>query len=188
MYTTSGTLLERLRSPADHEAWDKFVLLYTPFLYHCGRRFGLRQQDAADVVQDVFSVLLVKLPDFQYRDSGSFRGWLKTVMLNKCREHHRDRHEVAAGGSEYCLTIVAADDEFEDLWEAEYNQQLTLQALKIMEREFEPATWRACWMYVVEGRPAALIASELGITAGSVYTYSSRVLRRLRGELQPLLE
>lgn len=189
MYTTSGTLLERLRSPADHEAWERFVLLYTPFLFHCGRKFGLQEQDAADVVQDVFSTLLVKLPEFQYRDTGSFRGWLKIMMLNKCRQHFRDRHEVAAGGSGGALKVVADDDdEFDALWESEYNQHLTLRALKIMEREFEPATWRACWFFVVDGRPAADVASELGISTGSVYTYSSRVLRRLRGELQNLLE
>src|SRR6186713_2784918 len=99
MYTTSGTLLERLRSPADLAAWERFVLLYTPFLYRCGRKFGLKEQDTADVVQDVYSILLLKLPQFHYQNGGSFRGWLKTVMHNKCREHYRRKHEVAAGGS-----------------------------------------------------------------------------------------
>lgn len=188
MYTTSGTLLERLRSPADHAAWERFVQLYTPFLYHCGRKFGLKEQNAADVVQDVFSLLLVKLQRFEYEESGSFRGWLKKVMLNKCREHYRGQRELGIGGSDNGIREVADDQHYESLWEAEYRQHLVLHALKVMQTEFESKTWRACWMHVVEARPVAEVASELEISTGSVYTYSSRVLRRLRSELQSLIE
>jgi RNA polymerase sigma factor (sigma-70 family) len=188
MDTTSGTLLERLRSPADLAAWERFVLLYTPFLYRCGRKFGLKEQDTADVVQDVFSILLLKLPQFHYQSSGSFRGWLKTVLHNKCREHDRRKHEVAVGGSEGGLSSVASDESFSSMWDTEYRQHVVMQALKVMQTEFEPATWQACWLYIVEDRPVAEVAAELGLSSGSVYTYTSRVLRRLRHELQHLVE
>lgn len=51
--TTSLTLLERLRSPSDQEAWSRFARLYTPLLYYWCRRAGLQEQDSADLVQDV---------------------------------------------------------------------------------------------------------------------------------------
>jgi RNA polymerase sigma-70 factor (ECF subfamily) len=66
MHTTSATLLERLRQPADQEAWARFVRLYTPLPYYWARRVGLQEQDAADLVQEVFAVLFQKLPEFTY--------------------------------------------------------------------------------------------------------------------------
>ena len=50
------------RSPADGEAWVRFVRLYTPFLYHWARRHGLPPEDTADLVQEVFAQLLKALP------------------------------------------------------------------------------------------------------------------------------
>ncbi len=100
MYTTSATLLERVRLRTDDLAWDRFVKLYTPFLCYCAKRLGLSDPDVADAVQDVFILLLDKLPAFQATKNGSFRGWLRTVTVNKCRERFRKRHETATGGSD----------------------------------------------------------------------------------------
>ena len=83
---TPASLLERLRQPADPAAWSRFVELYTPLLYGWARRVGLPEQDAADLVQDVFVQLVRKLPDFTYDRHKTFRGWLRAVTLNKWRE------------------------------------------------------------------------------------------------------
>lgn len=61
-------------------------------------------------------------------------------------------------------------------------------ALKIMRRDFEPTTWKACWENVAMGRPAAEVAEELGISRGAVYVATSRVLKRLRKELAGMME
>jgi hypothetical protein len=53
---------------------------------------------------------------------------------------------------------------------------------------FQPATWKACWEFVVAGKPAAEVAAQLGISIDSVYATKSRVLRRLRQELHGLLD
>ena len=188
MYTTSGTLLERLRSRVDDGAWERFVVLYTPFLYHCGRRYGLDETDAADAVQDVFVQLLVKLPLFQMVQGGSFRGWLKTVLLNKCRERHRGRHDVTLGASADRFSGIVDDTGLEAWWESEYRQHLVSRALNIMRTDFEPATWQACWQHVVEERPVCDVARDLGLSTATVYTYCSRVLKRLRSELQELMD
>src|SRR5262245_42516887 len=86
---TPPSLLERLRRPADTEACSRFVELYAPLLLHWARGTGLQQADAADLVQDVFTLLIQKLPEFNYDRHGSFRGWLRTVTLNKWRERRR---------------------------------------------------------------------------------------------------
>ena len=56
-----------------------------------------------------------------------------------------------------------------------------------MQTDFEPKTWKACWAMVVEDRPAAQVAEELGISVGTVYAAKCRVLARLRQELAGLL-
>ncbi len=188
MYTTSLTLLERLRQPTDQVAWDRLVQLYSPFLYHCALRMGLSDADAADAVQDVFVLLINKLPTFQYAHTGSFRGWLRTVTVNKIHERHRKRQEIAIGGSDpqFKQAIDPADPD--ELWNIEYQQYVSRRALELIQAEFEPTTWKACWLTVVEGRPTSEVTAELGITLNALYVARSRVLRRLREELAGLLD
>ena len=66
MYTTSATLLEQLRHPSQPDAWERFVSLYTPLIFYWALRKGLQGHDAADLVQDVFLVLVRRLPSFYY--------------------------------------------------------------------------------------------------------------------------
>src|ERR1700681_3549129 len=91
MKSTPLSLLERLRGSNEPAAWERFVQLYTPLLCHWARRLGLQGPEAADLVQDVFTLLVQKLPDFRYDPAKRFRGWLWTVTLNRCRELQR-RH------------------------------------------------------------------------------------------------
>src|SRR5262245_49975988 len=89
MHTTSETLLKRLRQPTDQQAWQRFVLLYTPLLFYWARRMGLSQDEAADLVQEVLTLLVQKLPDFHYDRHKNFRNWLHTLTVNKWREGRR---------------------------------------------------------------------------------------------------
>ncbi len=188
MNTTSVSLLERLQQPDEHQAWDRFVRLYTPMIYHWGRRVGLQPADAGDLVQEVFAILLRKLPQFSYDGRKSFRGWLKTVTLNKWRDHLRRRHETPLGSAAAELRGLAVPSEVGLFEEAEYRRHLVGRALQVMQADFQPTTWKACWEHVVSGRPAAEVAAELGITVGAVYAAKFRVLERLRQELQGLLD
>jgi hypothetical protein len=49
------------------------VQLYTPLLYYWAHHLGLDQSDAADLVQDVFTTLVQKLPEFRYEPGKGFR-------------------------------------------------------------------------------------------------------------------
>jgi len=175
----------RLRRPDEERAWVQFVDLYTPLLFHWTLRLGLQEPDAADLVQDVFLVLSQKLRTFTYDTQKSFRAWLKTVLLNKWRDRRRATLPMAPDGA---LDDVAAPDDAGAFDEAEYRGYLVGRALEVMRAEFQPATWQACWEHVVAGRPAAEVAEQLGLTVNAVYLAKSRVLRRLREELQGLLD
>jgi RNA polymerase sigma-70 factor, ECF subfamily len=188
MISTPASLLERLRRPDEKAAWPRFVRLYTPLVYAWARRAGLQPEDAADLVQDVFTVLVVKLPEFTYDRHKSFRAWLHTVTLNKWRDRLKARRPVTVDPGGGPLADAAVPDPAELLAEEEYRRHLTRRALELMQADFRPATWRACWLSVVEGRPAAEVAQTLGVTVGAVYSATYRVLERLRDELRGLLD
>ena len=188
MHTTPISLLERVRRPGEQMAWGRFVEMYTPLLYYWACRMGLQESDAADLVQEVFAILVTKLPEFVYDRKKSFRGWLRTILYNKWRDRQRRRAAEPPMQSGSALADQPDPTETEAFWETEYRQQLVGRALQLMQSEFESTTWRACWEVVVSGRPAAEVAAELGITVDSVYAAKSRVLRRLRKELEGLLD
>jgi RNA polymerase sigma-70 factor (ECF subfamily) len=181
-------LLERLRRPEASEAWPRFVRLYTPLLFYWARRAGLNQEDAADLVQEVLTILVQQLPQFTYEPGRSFRRWLHTITLNKWRERGRRKALPRTGADDPGVSDVAILPEEEPFDEVEYREQLVRRALQIMQAEFEPTTWKACWESVVSGRPAGEIAAELGVSVDVVYGAKSRVLRRLRQELAGLLD
>ena len=184
MHSTPASLLDRLRSPADAAAWARFVHLYTPFLYHWARRHGLDAADTADLVQEVFVQLLRALPAFAYDPARSFRAWLAAVVGNKWRELNRRRRPQTVPAAALANRPGPADD-FDD---REYRSHVAGRALRLIQAEFVPATWKAFWGVVVEGRPADAVAAELGITPNAVYLARGRVLRRLRAELAGLVE
>jgi RNA polymerase sigma-70 factor (ECF subfamily) len=187
MESTSISLLERLRQPDPGRAWERFVELYTPLLLNWARRHGLQHQDAADLVQEVFVVLVQKLPEFTYDRDKSFRNWLRTVLVNKWRDRCR-RQALPTTAGEEILAGVPDPDDPDASWEVEHRRQLLRRTLELMRPQFTSTTWKACWEFAAEGRPAAAVAAELGISENAVYIAKSRVLRRLRQELEGLLD
>lgn len=185
MSDTPVSLLERLKVREDRAAWDRFVQLYVPLLYYWVRQTGLQEADAADLVQDVLTVLVVKMPDFVRRSDGSFHAWLKTLVMNARRDQLKRKQPVQAGGDEAPLDPFTPDP-LDAFIETEYRGHLLLQALRIMQADFAPPTWRAVWAWVVEGRPAEEAAREHGLTLGGLYAAKCRVLNRLRAELAGL--
>jgi RNA polymerase sigma-70 factor (ECF subfamily) len=159
MNTTPVSLLERLRQPDNRSAWDRFVDLYTPLLYHWGRRAGLKEPDVADLVQDVFAILVRKMQAFEYDHERTFRGWLRTILLNQWRTHLRRRTQKPLERGD--AQVVGADEPA-DLVEQEYREYLVAGAMQVMKTDF------------------------LGVTVKAVYLAKARVLRRLREELAGL--
>lgn len=186
MPTTDSTpvsLLDRLKRRDDTVAWERFVALYTPLLYHWVRGAGLDEHDAADLVQEVLAKLLVAMPNFHYDPGQSFHGWLRTVALN-CRRDLLKRR-TPQDATEAAIAAFEPDP-IEAFIEREYRNQLAVRAMQILRSDFQPQTWQAVWDLVVAGKPAGKVASEAGMTVQAVYAAKCRVLARLRQELQGL--
>lgn len=186
MFDTPATLLERVRRTTDQRAWEQFVELYTPLMYAWARRLGLQPHDAGDLVQEVFVVLVRKLPEFSYEPGRTFRGWLRTVVINKWRDRCRQANGATVDHAR--LPDEEQPDAAALFEEHDYRRYLTARALEIIRAEFQPTTWMAFWESVVQGRETAAVAAELGMTPNAVYLARSRVLRRLRQRLDGLLD
>ena len=181
--STSASLLDRLKRREDTAAWERFVALYTPLLYHWLRGAGLTEEDAADLVQDIFAKLLVQMPTFDYQRSQSFHGWLRTMALNCRRDLQKRKTPANLGDAE---TQAFVPDPLEAFIEREYRQQLAIRAMHILRSDFQLQTWQAVWDLIVEGKAANEVASKAGMTVQAVYAAKCRVLARLRQELQGL--
>ena len=125
----------------------------------------------------------------------TFHGWIATITRNKIQDHFRRgaTQPLAQGGSDVqeMLQNMASLDERSvsmDAAPSSADRRVLLgRATELVRAEFEKRTWSAFWMTVVESRLPADAAEELGISLNAVYKARSRVLRRLREELEGFL-
>jgi RNA polymerase sigma-70 factor (ECF subfamily) len=185
MHTTPVSLLRRLQGGRGADDWLRFAELYSPLLLYWARQLGLQEADAADLAQDVLARVWQEINSYQRREGKRFRGWLWTITLNRWRQLGRARARKAAPGNG---ATHAVDDPIREIEEAEYTAYLVNRALQLMKTEFEPTTWKACWEFVAEGRPAQDVAAQLGVTPNAVYQAKARVMRRLREFLDGLID
>jgi RNA polymerase sigma-70 factor, ECF subfamily len=209
----SSTLLESVKARRP-EAWRRLVDLYGQVVYRWCRKSGLKAEDAADAVQEVFAAVSTHVADFRRENPcDSFTAWLSSITRNKICDHFRhisgraqaqggtraqeQMQEIAQpeerGQSPFSLRekgdspqmdpSSTVPDEF-DLKEAE--KILSQRAVELVRAEFEQRTWEAWWKTAIEGRPAADVAAEMGMSLAAVYKAKSRVLLRLRQELAGL--
>ena len=87
--STPVSLLQQLRNPHDQDATKRFVELFLPTVWVYVRRLNVPVSAQEDLVQDIFAVLLQKLPEFEYDRERRFRGWLFTVVKNQWRKSLR---------------------------------------------------------------------------------------------------
>ncbi len=187
MDSTSPSLLQRLRSSDEQEAWDRFAEIYTPFLYHCASRIGLRDEAAADLVQDVFVVLLNKLPQLSYNPELSFRSWLYTVTLNRWREHMRRKSSAQVTAVPELFDTLESPELEAAFEESEYQRHIIGRALQIVQTELPSKTIEAFQAHVVAGQSAKQVASQLDLSISAIYVAKHRVLKCLREYLAEML-
>lgn len=181
---TRPSLLIRLRDSGDRRAWSEFVEIYGPLIYAYGRRRGLIDADASDLVQEVLRAVASASSRFAYDPGqGTFRGWLLTITRNELnRALRRGRGRVCGAGGTTHLAILAeqSGEEDDDRWDREHRERLFAWAADRARGGFRVSTWDAFWRTAVEGHPAEVVAKDLGMSAGAVYIARSRVLAKLR--------
>lgn len=189
--TTRASLLIRIRDWNDSEAWQQFDVLYGPLIFWYGRKHGLQEADAADFRQIVMEVLGRSAESLDYDPAkGKFRNWLLTVIqrhLSKFR-HKSGRAVHGSGDDDVHEMLNEHVDEADDAeqWELEYQRQRFQWACDRVRPAVDEKTWQAFWLSAVENKPVSEVAEELSMTAGAIYTSKSRVLSRIREEIEAL--
>ena len=187
---TRASLMLRLLDPSDQQAWGQFVSIYEPLLLRMLRKRGLQDADARDVSQQI--ILAASQAIDRWQPDGqpaSFRRWLFSIARRLAlrflqRAYRVDGPSLRAKGGTDMLellnrlpdpdpqTVIAFDDE--------YRNELFDWAAKRIRGEFRESTWQAFWRSCVLNEPIALVAEELGMTAGNVYVARTRIIARLR--------
>lgn len=192
MSETSLTLLERLQRDPDPSAWQRLVDIYAPLIGHWLARSPLQKADHEDLTQEVLKIVVQKLPEFQRRQEGSFRAWLRVVTVNCLREFWRSSRNqpVATGGSDFLQKLQELEDPQSELakaWNQEHDRHVARRLLELIGPQFEPATLQAFQKVVLEGHKPAQVAADLHISVNAVFLAKSRILRQLRKEIAGLL-
>ena len=200
MNKTSHSLLNRLRQSPESESWDRLVHLYSPLILHWMRRYEVQMSDAEDLLQDVLLAVSKDISKFDHNGHpGAFRGWLKTILVNRLRKFWRNRDrrpraQVAAGAhadsdiDERLAQLEDPSSELSQIWNRQHDQYVLRQLLEIAQPQFAPRTWSAFRRVTLEGENLDTVAKDLGISRNAVVIAKCRVLKRLRQESEGLVE
>jgi RNA polymerase sigma factor (sigma-70 family) len=194
MSDTPLSLLDRLRQrPDDGASWQGWVELYTPFLSLWLRRLApdAGHHDGEDLIQNVLTVVVQKLPAFQHNGrAGAFRCWLKQILVN-CLRDARRKAQPAAGVGDGAPLLAELEDPasgLSRLWDQEHTEHVVRQLLQRARGEFTPHVWQVFERVVLHGEASARVAADLKVTHDAVQKAKSRVLCWLRQECQELID
>ncbi|MEL6107253.1 MAG: sigma-70 family RNA polymerase sigma factor [Planctomycetota bacterium] len=189
---TRASLLIRLRDAHDTDAWDQFAEVYSPLIFEFGRRGGMQDSDAADLVQEVMREVAGSIKRFDYDPSvGRFRSWLYKIAKRtsghlRRRQARQPRGTGDSGAVEQLNEVADSRNALEESWNQQYERQLLAWAANKVRDDFQDTTWKAFWMTAVEGEQAANVAERLGISVGSVYVAKNRVIKKLRLKIREI--
>jgi RNA polymerase sigma-70 factor (ECF subfamily) len=188
---THPSLIARIQGPRNERAWGDFVAAYEPFLNRLVERQGVPCRHAPDVVQQVLAAIARSVE--HWRDDGdpaSFRRWLGRVARNVVIKFMtRERRQIGGqGGTDLVDLLHHVPEDVDERQRQEYEYELILWAAEEVRGEFRETSWRAFRETVIEGRTVADVASELGLSPGSIYMSRSRILARIRAKIVEVMD
>jgi RNA polymerase sigma factor (sigma-70 family) len=155
----------------DEDAWRALVERYTSYMYTIAvRGFGMAQEDAREIVQDSFLKLFAGLSAYRDRGPGSFRAWLRQIVVNGCLAHLRQRRSVEP------LDETLMDPAQQDTLERIERGFVLRQAVQRLD---EPCR-RVVSLFFFVGRSYMDIAALLEFPEGTVASRLARGLAKLR--------
>ena len=183
--STRASLLLRLGDARNHEAWVEFVSLYEPVVYRLLRQRGLQDNDARDLMQEVFLTISRNIDRWTpAHEKGSFRAWLRQVARNLVTNwlKSRQRSVLAGGSALHALLdqLPAAGEPVTSQFDREVQRALFQRAAERVQTEVQPGTWQAFWETSVSGLPTDEVAAKLGMSVGAVWVARCRVVARMK--------
>lgn len=196
---TRQSLLSRLRNQGDQAGWQEFFETYWRLIYGVGRKSGLSDAEAQDLVQETMLVVVRHMPEFRYDPAkGSFKGWLHTVIRSRLSEHWRKvqglpRMDAFVSDTDSRMStdfLHRIPDEvsggLDAVWQAEWEQNLLENALRKVKSETSPKHYLIFSMAVLKEVPLRVIAEKLDVNYAQIYLAKHRVAKAVKTELQRL--
>jgi RNA polymerase sigma factor (sigma-70 family) len=186
---TRTSLLVRMQSLNDEEAWSEFVTIYRPVAYRLARKRGLQDADAEDLAQRVVIAVRRAIANWDADPAkGRFRFWLARIAQNAIVNALTRRPPDAAIGGTAIRELLEEqpepDHRTQENLRREQRRSLFRWAAQRIRPEFCEGTWDAFWLTTVEGMSVEEAARALGKTVGAIYAARSRVMRRLKAEIE----
>jgi RNA polymerase sigma factor (sigma-70 family) len=190
---TRQSLIVQLRSQ-NRDAWEELLKIYEAAIYRYCLGRGLQEADACDATQEVFVAVHQRIETWDVDPAkGSFRGWMFRTARNIAADKilHRAKQSAPAGDSSTFSRLANLPDIMEQERTAfirEYRRALFRWAIEEIKPEVSEISWQAFLLTAVEGRDAASVADELGITVSNVYTSKCRIVAKIRNKIAELEE
>ena len=181
-FRTRPSLIARLRNLDDAAAWREFEASYRPFIRQVGVDAGVPRESLADIAQDVLLTVVRVIPRFAYDPArGRFRSWLSRIVRSRCCDLSRRRRREArlkTQVAEWGLPGSKLSGECDSL----PGLEVLCAAMAVVRSSARPQTWTCFEQHVLQGRPAADVAPDVGTTVNAVYLNSMRMMNRVEAE------
>jgi RNA polymerase sigma-70 factor (ECF subfamily) len=189
---TRASLILRIGSAEDGQAWEEFMQLYQPVVYRLARRQGLQHVDAEELVQEVMLAVARKVESLDPDPKrGRFRSWLFRIARNLIVNHlTRRKFQTWGTGLSGVQSLLeeqnGRESSLSQVVEIEFRRCRFEYAARLVRAAVTEKTWNAFWLSAVDDSPIALVAKQLGMTVGAVYVARNRVVARMREEVRRL--
>jgi RNA polymerase sigma factor (sigma-70 family) len=164
------------------EAWALLVEKYKALIYSVPVKFGLPQQEAAEVFQATCVELLQRLPEL--RKPQALPKWLSLVAHHQCYRWKLQQQRLVSRDAEPDLPVPETPAIADTLVQQTQEEQILREALAGLT----PQCRRLMHMLFFEAppRPYAEVAAALGLELGSIGFTRQKCLQRLRRRLAEL--
>jgi len=179
---TGPDLIARLRN-RDPDLLASLVAEHTQPLYRAARGMGFREDEAEDLVQDVFTTFLGSLEHFEGRSK--LRTWLFGILHNKSMEHFRKKQQDQR--HDQIDELFESRFDGEGKWSAPPRDLLRLLESKILGEAIDqclealpPAQRSVFVLREMEGLETGEICKILDVTVTNLGVLTHRARIRLR--------
>lgn len=187
---TRLSLIRRLQSGTDGDAWAEFSNIYRPVIVRLALSKKLQAADAEDLAQKVLLSVNKHIDRWKPDPKrGRFRTWLQTIVRNATLNAlSRIPQDAAPGGTTAMKSLAELPESDAAAFDAEWRRETLNWAAGEVKPEFEPATWEAFWLTAVEGQSPEAAATQTGKSIGAVYIARTRIMKRIRAKISEHLE
>jgi RNA polymerase sigma-70 factor (ECF subfamily) len=181
---TPLTLIGRLQSGNCQESWDTFCLLYYPLVYTWCLQSARDPELAQDTAQEVFIDVFRGIENFEYQREGSFRAWLRQVMVSRLAKLRRTLFPKLMRFDELAATQALLRTGGVD--GLDY-QGIFQRACEVVRANYTPQQWEIFDRTHLKDEAPERVAADLGVTPNTIYIIRFRVKASLTMALLDLM-